>query len=283
MSNRIEVKQDTGLLQLLAEQLGGWSRNNIKQRLQSGCVLVNGVAVRQNAFRLKAEDVVEILPKGHGMRKKAGTLEIIYDDGDLIAIDKPVGLLSVASAKEPKRHALGLLREQLTQLRGGAEIYPVHRLDRETSGVLLFATSRDIKDAVSAAWGSAEKTYLAVVEGHPEPKEGTIDRALRMDAKGFRAHVSQHPEAKSAITHFSTERSFKGRSLLHVQIETGRQHQIRAHLSWAGYPVVGDVRYGQRDRRLGLHAWKLSLDHPLTAARLELEVPAADDLFSLLG
>ena len=258
------------------------SRNKIRQRLQSGCVLVNGRAVAHPKHLLEVDDVVEMLARGSAVHRTPNRLETLFQDDALIAIFKPAGLLSVASAKEPKRHALGLLREQLTRSQGGAELYPVHRIDRETSGVLLFATSRDVKDQVTTAWSDAEKTYLAVVEGRPDPPKRTIDQALRMDAKGFRAHVSSHPEAKRAVTHFETEKNVKGRSLLHVQIETGRQHQIRAHLSWAGYPVVGDVRYGQRDRRLGLHAWKLSLLHPLTEERLSLEAPAPDDFYALL-
>jgi len=283
MSNRIVVKEGAPLLAFLAEELEGWSRNKIKQRLQTGCVLVNGSAVAQPKHVLQEDDVVEILARGHGMRRRPGQMDILFQDKALVAIHKPVGLLSVASAKEAKRHALHQLREQLTLSQGGAELYPVHRLDRETSGVLLFATSREVKEQVSAAWSSAEKTYLAIVEGRPDPAEGTIDQALRMDAKGFRTHISAHPEAKPAITHFTTERYVKARSLLHVQIETGRQHQIRAHFAWAGHAVVGDVRYGQRDRRLGLHAWKLSFDHPLHADRVDLIAPAPDEFFALLS
>ncbi|MDA0666560.1 MAG: RluA family pseudouridine synthase [Planctomycetota bacterium] len=283
MSNRIVVEQAGELFSLLVEQLNDWSRNKVRQRLQNGCVLVNGRAIAQARHNLKVDDVVEILARGHGVSRTTAHLEPLFQDHSLIAIYKPAGLLSVASAKEPKRHALGLLREQLTRSQGGAELYPVHRIDRETSGVLLFATSREVKDQVTAAWSGAEKTYLAVVEGRLEPANGTIDQALRMDAKGFRAHVSARPEAKRAVTHFQTEKCVKGRSLLHVQIETGRQHQIRAHFSWAGHPVVGDTRYGQPDRRLGLHAWKLSLDHPLSGERLEIEAPAPEDLFALLS
>ncbi|PCJ52682.1 MAG: RNA pseudouridine synthase [Planctomycetota bacterium] len=282
MSNRIVVKTESALLAFLAEELEGWSRNKIKGRLQTGCVLVNGSAVAQPKHILQEEDIVEVLAPGHGMRRRSGHLEILFQDEALVAIHKPIGLLSVASDKEGKRHALHLLREQLTLSQGGAELYPVHRLDRETSGVLLFATSREVKEQVTASWSSVEKIYLAIVEGRPDPADGTIDRALRMDAKGFRTHISSHPEAKPAVTHFHTEKCVKARSLLHVQIETGRQHQIRAHFAWAGHPVVGDVRYGQRDRRLGLHAWKLSFDHPHHGDRVNLEAPAPDELFALL-
>jgi len=282
MSNRIVTKHQSDLFSLLVEELGDMSRNKIRQRLQAGCVLVNGRAIAHPKHSMEVGDVVEVLARANAVHRVPNRLETLFHDDALIAIFKPAGLLSVASAKEPKRHALGLLREQLTRSQGGAELYPVHRIDRETSGVLLFATSRDVKEQVTEAWSEAEKTYLAVVEGRPEPAEGTIDKALRMDAKGFRAHVSSHPEAKPAVTHFQTEKNVKGRSLLQVQIETGRQHQIRAHLAWAGYPVVGDARYGHRDRRLGLHAWKLSLPHPLTGGQVDLEAPAPDDFSALL-
>lgn len=158
----------------------------------------------------------------------------------------------------------------------------MHRLDRDTSGVLLFATSCEIREAVTGAWSEAEKHYLAVVEGCPDPRAGTIDQPLRMDANGFRAHVGSHPDAKRAVTHFETQRTVKGRSLLALQIETGRQHQIRAHLAWLGHTVVGDSRYGTSERRLGLHALRLTIPSPRTGKPLEFEAPVPDAFFALL-
>jgi 23S rRNA pseudouridine1911/1915/1917 synthase len=158
----------------------------------------------------------------------------------------------------------------------------VHRLDRDTSGVLMFATSREMREAVNAKWDEAEKVYLAVVEGVPEPERATINQPLRLDDKLYKMHVGEHPDAKHAITHFNTLRTVGERSLLEVNLETGRQHQIRAHLAWSGYPVVGDPRYGTTGPRMGLHALSLTITRPETGERLTCEAPMPNDLITLL-
>lgn len=282
MSNRYTVEQASALLEFLAERIDGMSRNSLRQRLQAGCVVVNERAVSQAKHVLEVGDVVEVRGKGQGVRRNASRLEIVYEDADLVAIHKPAGLLSVASAHEGEKHALAMLRAQLGRPRQESHLWPVHRLDRDTSGVLLFATSAAIKETVSAAWASAEKTYLAIVEGTPSPAAGTIDQPLRMDSKGFRAYVGAHAQAKAAVTHFQTIRSVKQRTLLEVQLETGRQHQIRAHFAWLKHPVVGDVRYGHRDRRLGLHALRLSIQAPLGGERLTFEAAPPAEFSEML-
>lgn len=133
-----------------------------------------------------------------------------------------------------------------------------------------------------ARWEEAEKTYLAVVEGCPDPVRGTIDQALRLDEKEYRMHVGAHPEAKRAVTHYETERTAGGRSLVRVRLETGRQHQIRAHMAWLGCPVVGDPRYGTAGPRLGLHALRLCIALPGGHRKLLLEAPVPKDFMALL-
>lgn len=282
MSDRLRVNEATGLLKFLITQLQGWTRNKIKQRLQASCVVVNGKLVTKHDHLLNAGDIVEVRAAAKNPGRGTPRLEILYSDRDLIAINKPAGLLSVATTKENKQHALAILRDQLSRPKHPVKLWPVHRLDRDTSGVLLFATSREMREAVSATWSSAEKIYLAVVEGCPSPSQGTIDQPLRLDASEYRMHVGTHPEAKTAVTHFQTERTQVGRSLLRLQLETGRQHQIRAHLAWLGHPVVGDPRYGTAGPRMGLHALSLSITRPKTGKRLTFETPAPDDFFDLL-
>jgi 23S rRNA pseudouridine1911/1915/1917 synthase len=282
MSNRLQVNQAAALMAFLCTELQGWSRNKIKRRLQEGCVVVNGEPVSRQGHLLEAGDEVEVLALPKGRQRGVLQLEVLYSDDDLIAINKPAGLLSVASNREDQPHALAMLRVQFSEPRRAIKLWPAHRLDRDTSGVLLFATSREIHEAVTGAWSAAEKNYLAVVEGCPSPRQGTIDQALRMDSKGYRAHVGPHPEAKRAVTHFETQRTVKGRSLLALQIETGRQHQIRAHLAWLGHPVVGDSRYGTGGRRLGLHALRLSIPCPKTGRRLDFAAPVPDGFLALL-
>lgn len=287
MSERLRVSEANSLLVFLNAKLKGWSKKKIKQRLQSGAVIVNEVSVVKHDHPLNVGDNVEVLALGKRFvstkSKQANLkLDIVFRDNDLIVINKPAGLLSVATAKENKLHALAILRNQLSQAKQDIKLWPVHRLDRDTSGVLMFATSREMREAVNAKWSEAEKVYLAVVDGVPEPDNGTIDQPLRLDEKQYKMHVGAHCDAKNAVTHFSTIRTVNQRSLLEVKLETGRQHQIRAHLSWLGYPVVGDQRYGTAGPRMGLHALRLSIIRPTTNERLTLEAPMPTDLVTLL-
>ncbi len=282
MSDRLRVSEATDLLLFLFTQLKGWTRNKIKQRLKAGCVLVNGQSITQHDHQLKAGDDVEVRAAVKNVQRRISQLEILYSDGDLIAINKPAGLLSVASADENKNHALAILRNQLSRPKRSVKLWPVHRLDRDTSGVLLFATSREMREAVNAGWSGAEKIYLVVVEGCPNPSQGSIDQPLRMDSEKYHMHVGPHPDAIESITHFNTQRTVTDRALLEVQLETGRQHQIRAHMAWLGHPVIGDPRYGTDGTRMGLHALRLSITRPKTCKRLTFETPAPDEFLDLL-
>ncbi len=287
MSDKLRVSEGSGLLTFLNAKLQGWSKKKIKQRLQLGCVIVNGESVVKHDHPLNVGDDVEVLAQGKRfdaskVKTTSAKLEILFSDRDLVVINKPAGLLSVATAQENKLTALAILRNQLSTGKKVVKLWPVHRLDRDTSGVLMFATSPEMREAVNTKWSEAEKVYLAVVEGIPKPESGTIDQPLRIDAKQYKMHVGAHADAKTAITHFSTVRTVNQRSLLEVKLDTGRQHQIRAHLSWLGYPVVGDSRYGIKGERMGLHALRLSITRPKTGERLTIEASMPTDLITLL-
>ncbi len=282
MTDKFNVGAPVGLLPFLTEKLQGWSRSKIKERLQSGCVSVNGISTTQHNHPLNQGDFVEVAASPRSPNNLSTHLEILYSDRDLIAINKPAGLLSVGNAKETQQHALALLRNQLSRRSMPVKLWPVHRIDRDTSGVLLFATSREMREAVMAKWETAEKIYYAIVEGCPEPASGTIDEPLRLDDVEYRVHVGEHPDAKPAVTHYKIERTANGRSLLEVKLETGRQHQIRAHLAWLGYPVIGDPRYGTAGGRMGLHALRLSIAKPGNRTPLVFEAPAPADFLALM-
>jgi 23S rRNA pseudouridine1911/1915/1917 synthase len=282
MSDRLTVTANTTLIPFLTTQLQGWSRSTIKQRLTSGCVSVNGEQVSRHDHDLLAGDQVVVEAAARGASSVRPQLGILYRDRDLIAINKPAGLLSVGSRKDKELHALGILRNQLSRRNKSIKLWPVHRIDRDTSGVLLFATSREMREAVMKGWKAAEKTYLAIVEGCPKPAGGTIDQPLRLDPVIYQMHVGPHPDAKRAVTHFTTERSVGQRTLLRVELETGRQHQIRAHLAWLGHSVVGDQRYGTAGTRMGLHALRLSITKPGLNKPLVFETPAPADFSALL-
>lgn len=284
MSDRFKVSESGDLMTFLINSLQGWSRNTIKNRLKSGCVMVNGQSIVKHNHRLASGDAVEVLASARNLPqgKKGDQLEIIYSDRDLVAINKPAGLLSVASAKETRIHALAILRNQLSGPRCPVKLWPVNRLDRDTSGVLLFATSHDMREAVMELWPEAEKKYLAIVEGCPSPGQGTINQPLRQDEYEYRMHVGAHPDAKRAVTHYETQRSVNGCTLLELTLETGRQHQIRAHMAWLGHPVVGDQRYGIAGPRMGLHALSLEITEPATGNKLRFDTTAPSDFYTLL-
>jgi 23S rRNA pseudouridine1911/1915/1917 synthase len=282
MAETFKVKERSKLLEFLFAHLTGWSKKTIKQRLQGASVAVNGESVTKHDFILNVNDLIEV-----GVVKKAvvqllNKLEIIYQDKDLIAINKPAGLLSVGTTKENKQHVLALLRNQLSRGKNQVKLWPVHRLDRDTSGILLFATSKEVREAVMAKWGMFEKIYLAIVQASPKEKKGIIDQPLRLDEKEYRMHVGKHPDAKSAVTHYVVKETMTKRALLEVNIETGRQHQIRAHLAWLGHSIIGDERYGKKGGRMGLHSKKLSIIHPVSKKHLTFEIDAPKDFYALL-
>lgn len=282
MAEKFTVSTQSSLLAFLFENLEGWSKKTIKQRLQGSSVHVNHETITKHNFILKQGDIVEVGVRQKERTKEIKSLEILYQDKDLIAIYKPAGLLSVSSATENKNHALSILRTQLAKGKHDFKIWPVHRLDRETSGILLFATSKEMREAVMATWGKAQKTYLVIVEGTPKKTKDTINQPLRLDEKLYRMHVGKHPLAKSAITHYQLKESKEERSLLEVRIETGRQHQIRVHLAWLGHSVVGDERYGKKGDLMGLHAKSLKITHPKSKKILLFEKDAPKEFYGLL-
>jgi len=283
MAEKFNVKKEGTLLVFLFETLQGWSKKKIKERLKGASVAVNGTVTTQHDFPIQINDSIEVgVIQKHAKVNNLRSLEIIYQDSDLIAIHKPAGLLSVGTKQENKQHALAILRDQLSNRRKRATLFPVHRLDRDTSGVLLFATSKEMRESVMKNWHRSQKVYLAVVDGTPTESKGTINQPLRLDEKIYKMHVGEHPKAKKAITHYEVKESSATRSLLEVTLETGRQHQIRVHLSWLGHAIIGDERYGTKGDKMGLHADKLTIIHPKQKKPLSFQVDAPKEFYSLL-
>ena len=273
MSQRIRVKEATPLFEFLLRSLHGWSRTKVKQRMTSGRVLVNGAPVKHFAHELQPGDEVEVHAMGQKPRDGARTLKVLYNENGLVAVNKPAGLLSVASAKEGEAHALAIVRAQLSHPNRPATLWPIFRVDKDASGVLLFATSRELRSEVASTWRDVKRTTMAIVEGIPDQETGRIDQPIGMDKAGFRALVGRHPEAKPAITHYERVEVGENRSLLSLSLNAGRQHQVRAHLAWLGFPVVGDSRYGKGGGRMGLHAQALEVVCPRTGSPLKFEAP----------
>lgn len=204
-------------------------------------------------------------------------MEILYEDGDLMVVFKPAGLLSVAAGGQRDRTAYWVLNEYLRRRGMRQQIAVVHRLDRDTSGVMVFAKSGAMKKALMDNWDDLviERRYVAVVEGRIDEPEGVIDLPLMEDSKG-RMLVALPGRGQRALTRWRLLRSGNRYSLLSLELETGRRNQIRVHCAAMGHPVAGDEKYGARSnplRRLGLHAECLVFRHPRTQAVLDFSVP----------
>ena len=281
MSERLVAEEAQTLFEFLARRLEGWKRNTLRERLREGRVSVNGATVKRGNHVLGVGDEVEVAGREPAATRVPAKLVILYEDERLIAIDKPAGLLSVSTDRGGDRTALTLVRAALSTPGRPAHLWPVHRLDRETSGVLLLARTRAACDALRERWSEARKTYLAIVEGAPEPPQGTIEQPLWEDA-ALNVRVGPGPEAKDARTRYRTLKVAGPRTLLEVELDTGRRHQIRAHLAWLGHPVAGDERHGTRGPRLGLHALRLEVPRPGGEEPLVLEAPAPRAFLALL-
>ncbi|MBK7643365.1 MAG: RluA family pseudouridine synthase [Planctomycetes bacterium] len=286
MTQREELTVDEPgrLLDFLRASLTGWKRKTLEQRVREGCVEVNGAVVVRPHHVLGAGDRVCVGAAGTGVPPLAAPegCTILHHDEWLVAIDKPAGLLSVPLDGRRGRSALGLVRDALSRPGRPARLWPVHRLDREASGVLLFARTSEARDALQESWTQAHKLYLALVEGRPIPPHGVIETPLWEDA-GLNVHAGKHADAKSARTRYRTLENVGERSLLEVELDTGRRHQIRVHLASIGHPIVGDPRYGTRAGRMGLHAQRLRVEHPGRSEPIQFEAPVPAALRALLG
>ena len=272
----------TTLLEHLLAAGAGMKRTRAKELLRAGLLRVNGEPATRHDHPLAPGDRVEVADAAIPARRDL-PFPVLHEDEHMIAIDKPSGLLTIGTPGEKTRTAYALLNRALAASRERAFI--VHRLDRETSGVLLLAKSEKAKDALMSRWQEARKLYLAVVEGTPRPAEQRLVHFLREDERlRVRAHDNPVHNSKRASLAFRVARAGRVHALLEVELETGRKNQIRAQLEAIGHPIAGDAKHGARTNpcgRLCLHAARLSVPHPATGERLVLESPAPGEFEAL--
>jgi 23S rRNA pseudouridine1911/1915/1917 synthase len=207
-------------------------------------------------------------------------LNILHEDDDIIVVEKEAGLLSIASPKEKELTAYRQLMEHVRRGNPRNRIFVVHRIDRDTSGVIMFAKSKKAQQLLQHSWQVSvlERTYIALVEGAVKKTKDTITSSLK-ESKTLMMYSSQKPnDGKKAVTHYKVIQSNRNFSLLKVNLETGRKNQIRVHMQDIGHPIVGDKKYGSKINpinRLGLHAQVLTFQHPTTdqALRFETKIP----------
>lgn len=275
-ATKLIVKEPAELMTFLMEKLSNRGRNAVKAILARGQVSVNDHIVTKYNYRLQPEQQVMIHWGKPVEQVKLFGLKILHEDDDIIVVQKEAGLLSIASPDEKEMTAYRQLMEHVRGENPKNRIFVVHRLDRDTSGVMMFAKNEKTKKLLQDSWKDAvqQRTYVALVEGTVKKAEGTITSWLK-ESKTLMMYSSQKPnDGQKAVTHYKVLQSNREYSLVEVQLETGRKNQIRVHMKDIGHPVVGDKKYGSKNNtlgRLGLHAQVLAFTHPTTGQTLRFE------------
>lgn len=270
---QIKVTKEITVSELLLQEFKTASRSMVKKIILHGLVSVNGKKVSIPGTLLHPGEVVEYIKFKVQPGKFNAPFPILYEDGSLLVAEKPAGILTHAEKGTTGTSLYKELLEYIKERTKGKErIYVVHRLDREVSGIVLFAKNEAVQEQVKSEWRGTKKKYWALVHGSPDKEEGTIESWLAEGRDQKMISVKQNEHAKQAITHYKTSKKLGDLTLLDVELETGRKNQIRVQLSEIGCPVVGDWRYGSKDnvkRRIRLHAYYFSMNHPLTGEFLE--------------
>ncbi len=275
---RLKVSEATQLMDFLLAKMGGMSRSSVKSLLGHRQVTVNEKVVTQFDYMLKPADSVVINNTRGNVELVHPKLRIIFEDSDLIVVEKKEGLLSVTTGRETETTAFLILKNYVKKSSTRNKIYTVHRLDRETSGVILFAKHSDAQHILRDNWHEivTKRVYVAVVEGKVEKESDRIVSWLTENEVSLKISSSRTDNGgKEAITNYRVIKSNDEFSLLEIELETGRKNQIRVHMESIGHPIVGDRKYGSTTTigRLALHARVLEFYHPMTSEPLHFETP----------
>lgn len=277
MHTTYNVERPEQLLAFLVACFPRVKKTKVRQWLTHGSVQVNGQAITQGNHQLRIGDTVSLLGRTKPAPLPRG-LQIRFEDSSLIVIDKPANLLSVATEAQREKTAYAWLTNYVRRgnPRSRERVWIVHRLDRETSGLMVFARTEPVQRALRDQWSETEKRYLALVEGHPPADRGVLKSHLdESDAYKVRSG-SPSEQTRLAITRYRVLRQSAHGALLELTLETGRRNQIRVHLADAACPIIGDHKYGACTNpagRLGLHASSLTFRHPVSGEILTFESP----------
>jgi 23S rRNA pseudouridine1911/1915/1917 synthase len=266
----------------------GLSRKQAKDLLRFHAVTVARIPSVKHDTQLEPGDVVTIATRKQppAVPLERHGLKIIHLDDAIVVIEKPAGLLSMGSETEKAITAHRLLNEHLRALTKSPlqQAFIVHRLDRETSGLMLLARTRSVQAALQRDWKQVTKKYLAVAEGVPPNTHGTLRDHL-VESKSLKMHRVERG-GDLAITHYRVIRASRGKSLVEMTLETGRKNQIRVQMAGLGYPVVGDLKYGAVTdpvRRIALHSSELRFRHPVSGETLDFRSALPHRLMGLIG
>lgn len=259
--NKLVVDKKEELYNYLRNNLNK-SKNNIKSLLKNECIYVNNKVITKYNYIINKGDIITI---GKNIKDKEFNLKIIYEDNDIIVIDKPTKILTISSSKEKEKT---LYREVSNYLKKeNKKVFVIHRLDYDTSGIIMFAKNQKVQKLYQDNWNNLAKKreYTAVVEGLTNSK-GHIESYLKM-SKTLQVYSTKNKDGLFAITDYERIKYNNKYSLLKILISTGRRNQIRCHMSDINHPILGDTRYNSRDNslnRLALHANKLEIINPIT-------------------
>ena len=271
------VKESSELLPYIMKALDGISRNKAKAILTNGGITVNKKIQRQHDYQLAVGDKIEISKKKPSNQLVSKFVKIVYEDAYIIVVEKNIGILSMASS----HHAFSVksvLDDYFRKCHLKCTAHVVHRLDRDTSGLLVYAKTMEAEQILEHNWRDivTDRRYLAVVSGELEQESGSVESWLK-DNKAFFTYSSPTDNGgKYALTHYRKLKSNGEHSLVELKLETGRKNQIRVHMQDLNHPVCGDIKYGNGDNPIGrlcLHAFRLHFYHPITGESLQFETP----------
>ncbi|MBD5243906.1 MAG: RluA family pseudouridine synthase [Bacteroides sp.] len=284
---KYSVTAPSTLLEYLLQVMPQRKRTNVKELLKHNQVAVNGMPVTQFDAPLAEGDEVKVNLTREFKVFYHRRLKIVYEDDDIIVVNKGYGLLSMGNDKVKDGTAYSILRDYVKWGDPRNKIFIVHRLDRDTSGLMVFAKNEEAKEKLQHNWNNMvlERKYLAVVEGTPEPPQGTVKSYLTENSQ-FEVYSTNDPtQGKLAVTRYSTLKSRGKYALLEVELDTGRKNQIRVHMKDLGHPIAGDRKYGADSspiHRLALHARTLRFVHPISRKEMSFTTPIPASFASMV-
>jgi 23S rRNA pseudouridine1911/1915/1917 synthase len=276
VGERFRVAAATTVEAALHERMPGASRRTLKQLVTHDRVRVDGAVVRRLDAPVASGATLEVVPRGVRAapeRPMPHGLVVVFEDASVVVVEKPSGLLTIATERERTRTAYAAVRAHVKARDARERVFIVHRLDRSTSGLLVFAKTNEAKELLQTAFAgrTVDRVYHAVLEGVLASDEGTL-RSHLVESSAHKVHVTaDRNRGVEAITHYHVLRRGRSRTLVEVRLVTGRKAQIRVQFAEEGHPVVGDRVYGKGTDPIGrvaLHATRLSFDHPATGRRM---------------
>lgn len=274
------VTKPMSMLEALAELSPESSKTTLRSWIKTGRALLDGEKIKLSTLVVYPGQEVSVGPKSHFVD---GEINLLYEDRWIIVIDKPEGLLSVSTAFEKDATAHALLKKHYKPL----PIHVVHRIDQDTSGVMVFARTDEARDNFKAMFEKHEldRAYTAIIEGSLEQSSGTW-RSYLYEDEAYYVHETDDPtKGKVAITHYAQFGRSRKYAWLRLQLETGRKNQIRVHCQKAGHSIIGDKKYGAKTnpiQRLGLHAHLLGFKHPITGKQMRFESPLPESFQQIM-